>query len=274
MASSTPSAHPVRSLREQVTALEAAITLCVAEPNARPVHRLRTMTRRIEGQLALLALLSGVPDYGKPADKARKLLKRLRRSAGEVRDIDVQIDLIESIVPDGSPQPLKKEKTKLQGSLNEDRKGAAGKLVKLLGRKQSELTLALEEILDTLEPVNDLSIPATKLASLTQQWFAHNTPPEPKGGADADHLHEIRKVAKLARYMAENAPKSAKRSRHLARSFEDLQQSGGEWHDWLVLGAIARERLGGSSALTLVLDERSQAALGSYREQLRDVVIS
>ncbi len=87
----------------------------MAEPNARPVHQLRTMTRRIEGQLALLALLSGVPDYGKPADKARRLLKRLRRSAGEVRDIDVQIDLIESIVPDGSPQPLKKEKTKLQG---------------------------------------------------------------------------------------------------------------------------------------------------------------
>ncbi len=44
-------------------------------------------------------------------------------------------------------------------------RGAAGELVKLLGREQSELTLALEEILDTLEPVNDLSIPATKLAS-------------------------------------------------------------------------------------------------------------
>ena len=273
MASSTPSAHPVHSLREQVTALEAAITLCLADPKARPVHRLRTTTRRIEGQLALLELLPGVPDYGKSADKARKLLKRLRRAAGEVRDIDVQMDLIESIVPDGSPQPLKKDGARLQDSLNDDRKDLADKLVELLGRKQTKLTRALEEILDALKPVEDLSIPATKLASLTQQWFAHNTPPEPKGGENPDHLHTIRKVAKLARYMAENAPKRAKRPRHLASSFEHLQQSGGEWHDWLVLAAIARKRLGGSSPLTLVLDGRSQSSLGSYREQLREVVI-
>jgi CHAD domain-containing protein len=231
------------------------------------------MTRRIEGQLALLGLLPGVPDYGKPADKARKLLKRLRRAAGEVRDIDVQIDLIESVAPAGSSRPLKEDGAKLRESLEEDRKDTARKLGKVLSRRQSALTLALEETLYALKPVEELALSATKLASLAQQWFAHNAPSQPKGGEDADHLHSIRKVAKLARYMAENAPKSAKRPRHLAGSFERLQQSGGEWHDWLVLATIARERLGGSSALTLALDERSQAALGSYRDHLREMVI-
>lgn len=272
MTTTTTSAHPVRTLREQVTALEAAITLCVASPKTRPVHRLRTMTRRIEGQLALLALLHGVTDHGKPARRALRRLKRFRRAAGVVRDIDVQLDLIEAVTPEDSPRPLREDSNKLRASLEMDREELAEELVRQLRRGQTELTLALEEILGRLEPVENLSLSATELASLTQQWFVDNTPPEPEGGAqDPDHLHAIRKVAKLARYIAENAPKAAKRPRQLAESFERLQQSGGDWHDWLVLAELARERLGGSSEFTKTIHERSLAALGNYNRNLREI---
>jgi len=272
MTTTTTSAHPVRTLREQATALEAAITLCVASPKTRPVHRLRTMTRRIEGQLALLALLPGVPDHGKPARRALRRLKRFRRAAGKARDIDVQMDLIEAVTPGDSPRSLREDSDKLKESLEADRKELAEELVRQLRRGQTELTLALEEILDRLESVESLSLPATELASLTQQWFVDNTPPAPEGGAeDPEHLHAIRKVAKLARYIAENAPKAAKRPRQLAESFERLQQSGGDWHDWLVLAELARERLGGSSEFTKTLHERSLAALGNYNRNLREI---
>ena len=272
MAASTTSAYPIRSLREQVTALEAAITLCLADPEVKPVHRLRTTTRRIEAQLAMLTTLAQLPDQSRPERKARRMLKKIRRAAGVVRDIDVQLNLIDSIVPEDPPRAMKSNAGKLKKELEAERDGHSQDLVKILRRRQSELVLALEDLLDALEPVESLSLSATELVSLAQRWFAENTPPEPQQGADdPDYLHSIRKVAKLTRYIAENAPKKAKRPRRLAESFERLQQSGGEWHDWLVLSEIAGDKLGGASPVTGALEDRSRVALAAYRRHLQEI---
>jgi CHAD domain-containing protein len=271
MANSTTSAYPIRSLREQVTALEAAITLCLADPHEKPVHKLRTTTRRIEAQLALLEVISNVPDHGKAAREAKRMLKKVRRAAGEVRDIDVQLDLIKSVQED-APRSMESAAGKLSRKLEADREDFSWKLAKLLRRRQSDLARPLEEILETLEPVEDLSLSGSELASLTRRWFAENAPPEPRQGADdPDYLHSIRKVAKLTRYIAENAPKQAKRPRSLAESFERLQQSGGEWHDWLVLSQIASDKLSEASPLTKALSDRSRTALAAYRQHLQEM---
>ncbi len=269
----TTSAFPIRTLREHVTELEAALTLCLADPGVRPVHRLRTMTRRIEGQLALLDLLAGVPSHDKLARKARRVLKKLRRAAGTVRDIDVQIDLIKEALPEESSRALQKDADTLSEALREDREGFARKLLRTLSKNQSELSLVLEALLDKLKPSEDLALSSTQLASLAQEWFKNNTAPEPKHKEEADdHLHDIRKMAKLARYIAENAPKTARLPRRVAQSFEDLQQSGGHWHDWMVLADLSAEELGSSSPLTKLFARRSKVALSTYRRHLRPLV--
>ncbi|HMF53663.1 MAG TPA: CHAD domain-containing protein [Edaphobacter sp.] len=274
MAVSTTSAYPIRTLREHVTALEAAITLCLAEPKAKSVHRLRTTTRRIEGQLAMLQLIPGIPKHDKLARRAKRTLKKLRRAAGDVRDIDVQIDLIASLVPEDADRHLQADARELGASLEEDREDHAKKLLKILGRKQADLALTLESLLETLQSVERIALTSTKLTALTQQWYRDNTPPEPrKGSGDPDHLHAIRKVAKLARYMAENGPKQAKMPRQLAESFESLQQSGGEWHDWLVLADLAEDRLGSSSPLTKILRRHSLLSLAAYRRHLSGIAV-
>jgi len=273
MAASTTSAYPIRTLREHVTELEAAITLCLADPGVKPVHRLRTMTRRIEGQLAMLSHLAGVPPHDKLARKSQRILKKLRRAAGNVRDIDVQINLIQEALPARPTQPLKNDADKLRKSLEEDRDAFARKLLRVLRHQQSSLALALESLLDKLKPVEGLSLSSTQLATLAQNWFKDSIPPAPKRKADtADHLHTIRKMAKLARYIAENAPKTAKTPRRLAESFEGLQQSGGHWHDWLVLADIAEDHLGSSSALTKTFAHRSKVSLAAYRRHLREMI--
>jgi CHAD domain-containing protein len=272
MAATTTSAYPIRFLREQVTALESAITLCLADPKARPVHRLRTTTRRIEAQLAMLETLAKLPDRRRAERKARRMLKKIRRAAGAVRDIDVQLDLIDSIVPEDTPRSMKSNAGKLRKELEAERDDHSIELVKILQRRQSDLVLALEDLLEALKPVESLSLSATELVSLAERWFTENTPPEPRKGAeDPDYLHSIRKAAKLTRYIAENAPKRAKRPRRLAESFERLQQSGGEWHDWLVLSEIAEDKLGGSSPVTGALTHRSRVALAAYRRHLREI---
>lgn len=271
MAATSTLAYPIRSLREQVTALEAAITLCLAEPKTKPVHRLRTTTRRIEGQLAMFEVLPKIPKHRKEAGEARRLLKKLRRAAGDVRDIDVQMDLIEETAPEGASEELRNDAGKLREKLESDRNEFAADLLKVLKKRQSEVTLALEELLEALEPVEKFSLTATQLTGLAESWYRKNVPPETaRTKDDPEYLHTIRKVAKLARYIAENAPENAKTPRRLAEEFESLQQSGGEWHDWLVLEEIARESVGKASPLTKVLAQRNRRSLAAYRRHLEE----
>jgi len=260
MAASTK-ASPIQTLRDHVTHLEAAITLCLADPKPKPVHLLRTTTRRIEAQLTLLSLLPHLPPHRKPAKKAQRLLKELRRAAGQVRDLDVQCDLIK----DKTSTNTQKESLQLRNTLKHQRIQTEADLIQILDKHQSKLALTLESLLETLVPAERLSLSPTDLTHLTQSWFTRNIP---STYDDPDQLHTIRKVAKLARYIAENAPKSARTPRKLAASFESLQQSGGEWHDWLILAAIAQDHLGKSSPLTQTLHRQCRTSLTAYRNHL------
>ncbi len=88
-------ALPVQALREHITALEAAITVCLADPGHKPVHKLRTETRRVEALLLLLALVPGLPEHRKEAAALLRALAKLRRAAGTVRDLDVHRKMLE-----------------------------------------------------------------------------------------------------------------------------------------------------------------------------------
>jgi CHAD domain-containing protein len=265
------SAHPIRTLREHVTALEAAITVCIADPKPRAVHRLRTSTRRIEGQFAMLALIPEIPEHDRLARKAARLLKQVRRAAGKIRDLDVHLDLIQSITPEKGVPALERDSAELRDVLEDQRDDAADKLLRKLRRLQAEVAAQLESLIEALEPVEGLALSSAQLAAMARDWFEDNMPPGHADNADdPDYLHAIRKNAKLARYIGENAPKSAKTPRHLAASFEVVQEAGGHWHDWLVLAGIAEERLGASSPLTKAFVHRCQIALTVYRRRLRE----
>lgn len=272
MAAST-AARPVRTLREHVTALEAAITLCLADPKPRPVHRLRTTTRRIEGQLAMLALLPEIPEHNKLARKTQRILKKLRRAAGNVRDLDVQLDLIRSVTPEDASASLERDASELRIALERQREKAAAKLLKELHWHQADAAVLLEALLDALKPNETLALAPAQLTTLARDWFTENAPPEPENDPDdPEHLHTLRKNAKLARYIAENAPKSAKTPRRLAAQFESVQEAGGHWHDWLVLAGIASDRLGSASPLTKAFAHRCHLALAVYRRHLREAI--
>jgi CHAD domain-containing protein len=248
--------HPVLTLRNLVTDLEAAITLTLADPKRKPVHRLRTTTRRIEAQMELLALLPDLPEHAKPAKKARKLLRKLRRAAGLVRDLDVQHDLTQS---------KSQEARKLRSLFQQQRGEAAESLLSALHKHQSKLTRTLEALLKTLGPAESLTISATHLSQLTLGWYTNHVPPATQ--RDHRRLHDIRKAAKLARYIAESANSPA--THRLARTFESLQQSGGDWHDWLTLSHIAHRELGSASPLTQSFTDRCEKSLSKYQSELK-----
>jgi CHAD domain-containing protein len=273
MASSDHSANPLESLRETTTSLEAAVLLCLAKPRKEAVHRLRTTTRRIEAQLELFAMLPGVPLHDQQQHKALRLLKKLRRGAGQVRDLDVQRDLIRDEAAEGRGAPhslreIRKQARELRRELKHQRDQQAGHLLHLLHKRQTQLALVFEDLLDSLAPARPVTLSDEKLAALVRDWYGRDPSPHSAAG-DVQALHAIRKRAKLARYLAETAPESAPAARRLATRFEHLQQAGGEWHDWLLLTDLASNKLGDSAELPRRFAAQAERSLNTFKRRLR-----
>jgi CHAD domain-containing protein len=280
MAHANHSAHPITTLRETAASLEAAILLCVAKPRKSAIHRLRTLTRRIEAQLELLDMLPGLPLHQEQARKARSLLKELRHAAGQVRDFDVQRDLIrdEAARSTGAPRTgreqdrdLREQARHLRRALHHKRDEAEDHLLRLLRKRATQLTLVFEELLDTLAPAESFTLSEAQLTTLVRDWYTNHREPHTAAPVSqhAAELHEMRKRAKLARYLAESAPESATAAHRLAARFEKLQQAGGEWHDWLILSEVAAHKLGDSAQLPQRFAAHANHALRTFKRRLR-----
>jgi CHAD domain-containing protein len=273
MARTARSAYPLQTLRETTKSLEAAILVCLAKPDKKDVHRLRTSTRRIEAQLELLAILPDLPPHKKEAGKARRLLRKLRRAAGKVRDLDVQRDLIgdEAAGRNGGSRPtteLRKEAAALRRTLKHKRDEEAGRLQHLLGKHRTDYPVVFKKLLDALGPAESITLTEATLTSLIRDWYARHTPGSASAVQDPAQLHDIRKRAKLARYLAESAPQSATTARRLAAHFEDLQQAGGKWHDWLLLHELSASELGKKATLPQRFATHAENSLRAFKRRL------
>ncbi len=255
------SQRPVKVFEQQKDALAAALVFAAANPTKEHVHRLRTTTRRVEAQLALLAEVPGgtpgTPAYEKAARRLGKLLGKLRRAAGVVRDLDVQRKTLAEL---GGQEDAAKQVARLRTLLKRKREEAARDLLATLAGLRDKLARRMEEVAAALEASAWLSLPASEIEGQIRRWYgarAGDTGTE-------DGMHAVRKVAKLARYMGEANGGAA-----LAGKFEALQDCGGTWHDLLTLTALARQRLGRGSSLSRLLGERRDAAYREYCERLR-----
>jgi len=259
-------AYPVHSLREQCTALEAAIGLVLVKPRKQSVHLVRTSTRRIEALLELLgAIEPKVPSlagFGKSALKVRKLLAAVRKAAGKVRDFDVQRSMIKDAVSEGAKGRARGEAKHLRAHLKSLRSEEAAALIEELEGHARKLGPKLEKLLGRLEPAKDLAITRVRVTGLIRAWYAEQTAAEGSETSD-ESLHEVRKAAKLARYMAESAGVVG-----LAAEFEETQQLGGRWHDNLILSQLASDHLGKKSRIYRLVKTQETGALGEYRQHL------
>lgn len=205
------------------------------------VHKFRTNSRRIE------ALVSEVTPESGSQKKLLKLLAKLRKKAGKVRDLDVQIAFLKELrVPDRLNQRAQllewleaeqvRRKKKLAKAFDAS---TADELRKRLRRAQGEMRLNGVDLLK----------------------LAHERLPNPGTTPVSDKmLHACRIQAKRARYLAELAPESPERS-YFIEQLKGAQDAIGEWHDILKLKVRAEELFGGvqDSPLVAVLQNVSRA---------------
>jgi len=191
------------------------------------VHRFRTSGRRVEALLYAL-----VPHPTRNDRKLLELLARLRKKAGRVRDLDVQIAAVRNLKIPQEPQ----DKSALIHELTEERVGREKKLARAFDKdtlrelRRRLKKAALEEIPGTANPLviamRQLEALARDRAPLTEKT-----------------LHRYRVVGKRARYLAELAADSPESGR-IIELLKRMQDVLGDWHDWLKLTEKAEALLG------------------------------
>ncbi|MBV9343205.1 MAG: CHAD domain-containing protein [Acidobacteria bacterium] len=208
---------------------------------AEDVHRFRTNSRRVE------ALIADLAPESRNKRKLLKLLAKLRKRAGMVRDLDVQIAFLNQLtLPD-----RQKHRGQLLAALAEEHAQRSRKLAKSLTARRvrqlrKRLRRAQSEI--TLDGIDPLRFAFRHLPNPDQNPLTEKT------------LHAYRVHAKHARYLAELAPDS-NQARSLVAELKRAQDEIGHWHDILKLSERARELFGDvhDSALVSLLQNMSRA---------------
>ncbi len=221
------------------------ISKLAGKPAPENVHKFRTSCRRVEVLVSDLAAARGGNDK-----KLLKLLGRLRKTAGRVRDLDVQSAALRSLkIPQ---EPVRK--SQLMRTLAEERAKREKKLVKSLDKR------TVGEVRKRLKrTASSLAIPKNA-APLTLARRKLNDLEMDPGNVTARTLHQFRIVGKRARYIAELAGKNAEATQLIAL-LNHMQDVIGDWHDWVQLADKAEKLFGGvqDSALVAALRNITQA---------------
>jgi CHAD domain-containing protein len=218
--------------------LEQDLVKLSSKPRAENVHRFRTGTRRLQ---ILLGELS--PKLERSQKKLLKMLGRIRKRAGKVRDLDVQLAALRAMKLPREPR----RKTQL-----------VNLLIELRGRQEKKLGKAVEdetvgEIRRRLKRAgkdfspemsrDPLAVARGMLERINREDAAITEP----------LLHQYRILTKRARYAAEFAQPSPKAEQFIAE-LKLLQDAVGDWHDWLTLTQTASKHLGEVRESSLVAE--------------------
>jgi CHAD domain-containing protein len=218
--------------------LESDLVKLSAKPSRDRVHRFRTGARRLE------ILLSGIaPGLDRNQKKLLKLIDRIRKRAGKVRDLDVQLAALRSLKVPREPR----RKTQLVHHLIDARARQEKKLQKSLDRASvREVRKRLKRAARQFDP-EVCRDPLTVATTFVNTLYHSDAP------ISQALLHQYRILSKRARYAAELSQFSPASAR-LIGEIRRLQDALGDWHDWFILTAAARQNLGGVPESPLVAE--------------------
>jgi len=221
------------------------LTKLTKEPAPASVHKFRTNSRRVEALLSEVA-----PELNRNDKKLLKLLSRLRKKAGRVRDLDVEIASLRSLkVPEGNGHKTQFVEELVQERAKREQKLARAFDPETAAEVRKRLKRAAREI-DIPGNIEPLTLTLSKLAKLGRD----HVPLTEKT------LHQYRIIGKRARYIAELADHDAEAKR-IVDQLKHMQDVIGDWHDWLKLTQKAEALFGGvrDSALVAMLRNVTQA---------------
>ena len=276
-----PNPH-LQHLQTLTATLRGNLEKCATIPEVDPVHDVRTGTRRVQAMVEAILRERGDDALQDAARKWLQMLKRIRRAAAPVRDLDVHRKLLHKLVKYSSKEegagaiapgsdatgpvpdmieapatalpihPVEHQAEHLDAWLHHARQHHATalrkKAEKLLSKFDAE-TAAFAAALDQGPRMRHRPRSAAVVALESFARLVHEMQQ-----LDAGNLHDFRKGAKKARYIAESAAEDA-HALAIGKALKKLQDDIGDWHDWLVLADEARSALSeDSNELISLLD--------------------
>jgi CHAD domain-containing protein len=210
-----------------------AVSALLETEKAKPVHRARVGSRRLQEDLAVLF----PKPYPKTVRKLRRGLKALRRRLGGWRNCDVVLALIDDKLADDATRPAWKVVEKY---VKEQR----GRTVSKAQRKidKDALRSAKARLTKVAENNNSEAVPlAATVAEAHEKWRSSLLEAE-KTRAESD-LHAFRIATKKLRYRLELGRDLGLNPSPLLDPVKRLQRALGDWHDRAVLGRTVAEAL-------------------------------
>jgi CHAD domain-containing protein len=247
-----------------VERLLASVANLQQQPTSKGAHFYRTSLRRFQAWSDVFH-----PQIDAEQKLALKVLDRLRKATGKLRDSEVQRDLLDQLRGVNA-----KQKRQLETKLKCRRKTYRKKLKTLLRDPR------LIHLLRMLRALNEPSRRDKKAESHpiggmnTLALDEYRAYVERRGPLFLDNLHEYRLQCKRFRYTAELAGDTPG-AQELVDAWKKIQDVIGEWHDYLTLSELAQELLGDSSlysSLVEVRDNKYAASLEAVVETERKLI--
>lgn len=251
---------------------------CKEKGSRRRVHALRVATLRLKAEVDFRLLDPEL--VGKISDAARRWNKqadKLRKALSPVRDTDVHIELLEKLcVTNGTAEeklPLAQaciaEASEVSKKLRKEREASADDLLKEIHRREARLESTSKKLQKDLAKQTAW---AESDRSLLIRGIVAALAPE-VSVLSGDTLHEFRKQAKTARYLADISAKRDPRAARQAALLKKMQNAAGQWHDIQTLAVRAEEILGkGSNEVVPMLKTLAQSALDGALDVCRSTV--
>jgi CHAD domain-containing protein len=226
------------------------------DPSPAEVHKIRTSARKLESAFAAIRL-----DSGKNQKRLLKVVKKIRKRAGRVRDLDVLTGHLTELRLDGD----KECQIKLLEHLGSERRRQAGKLHSLLSGNRAELKTRSQKASAQLDKAlqNNDGEPASSAAARALQLSSEMDDPK---RLNRQNLHPYRLKVKQLRYLLQLARNSDSK---FVDDLGDVKDAIGEWHDWEELIASATDVLDHAGGCELM--RKLKATSNSKYEEALDL---
>jgi CHAD domain-containing protein len=277
--------HDLQTVQRLGEKLRQNLQKCAADPDVDAVHDTRTGTRRLQATVESLMRELPAGDGGAAvqagATSLLRQLKKIRHAAGPVRDLDVHRKLLEKLVERALDADREQRSARIRAEAAgvpphpEDREGleteAAGRRMSGVEQQADDLDAWLKHRRNHLAHglQSEASGMLARLDKRLEEFAAairsrrgRGPRKKPPGVValdsfarlatemqilDAGNLHDFRKGAKEARYVAELAAQGDQHAQQVGSTLKKLQDEIGDWHDWLVLAEEAHTALGDSA---------------------------
>ena len=219
-------------IRDLVETFSERLSKVLRDPTPDHIHKLRVSTRRYAA-----AIEFGAEKIKKKQQTQLNGLELLRRKAGKVRDLDIEMALLNEMNGDAQSSA---ELSALGEFVARKRGRRAERLA------EEAVRLRSNRLLDHMENIGEKALSSgqfdgsaalveaqARLAKLAEKNGKHTNP---KPG----RLHKLRIELKMIRYLAELAPESPEQT-HTLDSLRTVQDALGKWHDWESLADVAEK---------------------------------